>query len=86
MNRRQALALLAAAAVPPAAAARKYHIIDPHVHVWKNDARFPWSKETANPPVQDATPEMLIDLMRANGVEKTVIVQVRKPLRWCATK
>lgn len=69
MNRRQVLAILAAAA-------GKYRIIDPHVHVWKNDARFPWAKETTNPPVQDATPEMLIDLMRANGVEKTVIVQV----------
>ncbi len=76
INRRQALATIAAAAVPPAAAAGKYRIIDPHVHVWTNDARFPWAKETANPPVQDATPEMLIDLMRANGVEKTVIVQV----------
>ena len=32
-------------------------IIDPHVHVWKNDPKFPWAKETINPPNNDATPE-----------------------------
>ena len=51
-------------------------IIDPHVHVWKNDPKFPWAKETINPPKDDATPEMLLDLMNKNGVEKTVLVQV----------
>ncbi|MBI1924876.1 amidohydrolase [Candidatus Poribacteria bacterium] len=51
-------------------------IIDPHVHVWKNDPRFPWAPETTHPPTQDATPEMLLELMAANGVEKTVLVQV----------
>lgn len=51
-------------------------IIDPHVHVWKNDPQFPWAKESANPPKFDATPEILLDLMEANGVEKTVLVQV----------
>jgi L-fuconolactonase len=59
-----------------AAQDRKYRIIDPHVHVWKNDPDYPWAKETANPPAADATPEMLLERMRANGVEKTVIVQV----------
>ncbi|MGH9721519.1 MAG: amidohydrolase family protein [Bryobacteraceae bacterium] len=54
----------------------KYRIIDPHVHVWKKDPRYPWAKETTRPPEQDATPEMLIELMRANGVDKTVIIQV----------
>ena len=29
-----------------------------------------------NPPTQDASAEMLLDLMKANGVEKTVLVQV----------
>ncbi|HWB84147.1 MAG TPA: amidohydrolase family protein [Bryobacteraceae bacterium] len=58
------------------AGTRKYRIIDPHVHVWINDPRYPWAKETANPPAKDRSPEMLLDLMRANGVEKTVIVQV----------
>lgn len=51
-------------------------IIDPHVHVWKNDPAFPWAPETTNPPTEDRTPEMLLKLMAANGVEKTVIVQV----------
>ena len=44
-------------------------IIDPHVHVWKNDPQFPWARER-NHPREDATPEMLLDLMEANGVEK----------------
>lgn len=51
-------------------------IIDPHVHVWKADPAFPWAKETTHPPAQDATPEMLLELMTAHGVEKTVLVQV----------
>jgi len=51
-------------------------IVDPHVHVWKNDARYPWPKEVANPPKEDALPETLLQLMKANGVEKTVIVHV----------
>ena len=51
-------------------------IIDPHVHVWKNDPRFPWAPETTNPPEEDATAETLLALMAANGVEKTVLVQV----------
>ncbi len=53
----------------------KMRIIDPHVHVWKNDPQFPWARER-NHPREDATPEMLLDLMKENGVEKTVIVQV----------
>jgi L-fuconolactonase len=51
-------------------------IIDPHVHVWKNDPLFPWAPETAHPPAEDATAEMLLDLMAQNGVERTVLVQV----------
>ena len=51
-------------------------VIDPHVHVWKNNPAFPWARETRNPPSQDATPQMLLDLMGANGVERTVLVQV----------
>jgi L-fuconolactonase len=51
-------------------------IIDPHVHVWKNDPAFPWAPETVHPPSHDATPEMLLELMAASGVEKTVLVQV----------
>ncbi len=58
-------------AEPPA-----LRIVDPHVHVWKNDKRYPWPKEVANPPKEDALPETLLQLMKVNGVEKTVIVHV----------
>jgi predicted TIM-barrel fold metal-dependent hydrolase len=51
-------------------------IIDPHVHVWKNDANYPWPKDLANPPKEDALPTTLLQLMKDNGVEKTVIVHV----------
>ncbi len=51
-------------------------IIDPHVHVWTNDPAFPWPAQTANPPREDRTPEMLLQLMETHGVEKTVLVQV----------
>jgi len=54
----------------------KLRIIDPHVHVWKNDARYPWPADLAKPPSEDALPETLLGLMQANGVEKTVIVHV----------
>jgi L-fuconolactonase len=50
-------------------------IIDPHVHVWKHDPQFPFA-EGARVPERDATPETLLDLMKANGVSKTVIIQV----------
>src|SRR5580765_8441875 len=70
LTRRQALAALAAPTV------NRYPIIDPHVHVWKRDPRYPWAKETKRSPEKDATPEMLLDLMRANSVARTVIIQV----------
>jgi L-fuconolactonase len=72
LTRRQAFAVLAS----PIMLQNKYPIIDPHVHVWKHDPRYPWAKETTNPPAKDATPEMLLELMRANGVSRTVLIQV----------
>lgn len=74
LTRRQVLAGLA---VVPSLAGKPagYRIIDSHVHVWKKDPRYPWAAG-AKPPAKDATPEMLLDLMRANGVAKTVIIQV----------
>ncbi len=54
----------------------KHRVIDSHVHVWKADPRFPWAKETKRPPAEDRSAEMLLELMKANGVEKTVIIQV----------
>jgi L-fuconolactonase len=58
-----------------ASGAPNYRIIDSHVHVWKADPRFPWA-QGQKPPQKDATPEMLLGLMKANGVERTVIIQV----------
>jgi predicted TIM-barrel fold metal-dependent hydrolase len=52
-----------------------YRILDPHVHVWVNDPRYHWAKETTEPPQVDATPDMLLELMKANGVARTVLVQ-----------
>src|ERR1035438_3330260 len=72
ISRRDALKLAAAAAVAPAAG---YRIIDPHVHVWKHDPQFPFATGQRVPD-RDATPETLLGLMKANGVEKTVIIQV----------
>ena len=51
-------------------------IVDPHVHVWKNDPAFPWPAENTKPPAEDRTAEMLLELMAANGIDKTVLVQV----------
>ena len=65
-----------AASLGVATGAPSYRIIDPHVHVWVNDPKYPWAKETTQPPKEDATPDMLLALTRANGVAKTVIIQV----------
>lgn len=71
---------MAAASAPlmatPMATPVSYPIFDPHVHVWKADPRFPWAKETTHPPAKDATPEMLLAHMKANGVTRTVLIQV----------
>jgi L-fuconolactonase len=68
-TRREILQMAIAATLPES------RIIDPHVHVWKHDARFPFAPG-AKVPDYDATPEMLLELMKANGVAKTVIIQV----------
>ena len=52
-----------------------YSILDPHVHVWKHDAQFPFAAG-AKVPEYDATPEALLALMKQNGIRKTVIIQV----------
>ena len=49
--------------------------IDSHVHVWAHDPRFPFA-EGAKVPRGDFSVERLIGLMRANGVDRTVIIQV----------
>lgn len=50
-------------------------MIDSHVHVYERSPRFPYAAGQKHPD-QDATAEMLIELMRANGVARTVIIQV----------
>ena len=65
-------------ALPATASAQsspKYRIIDPHVHVWVRDPHYPWAAETKDAPQTDRTPVMLLELMRANNVERTVLVQ-----------
>ena len=71
MTRRTLLKFAAAAALP----AQGVGIVDSHVHVWKHDPKYPFAPG-ANVPARDATPEMLLALMKANGVSKTVIIQV----------
>jgi len=65
--------LLGAAALSPFMT--DYSIIDPHVHVWKHDPAYPFA-EGARVPDRDAAPETLLELMKANGVSRTVIIQV----------
>jgi len=57
------------------ALAADQRILDPHVHVWKHDPAFPFA-EGARVPPRDAAPETLLELMKANGVARTVIIQV----------
>jgi L-fuconolactonase len=59
----------------PLLAEPAYRIIDPHVHVWKHDPQYPFA-QGANAPARDATPETLLDLMKVNGVSRTVLIQV----------
>ncbi len=75
MTRRQ-FTTLAAGAPAAAQVPARFRVVDPHVHAWKRDPRYPWAKETTNPPAEDALPETLLDLMAANGVSHTVIVHV----------
>src|SRR5262249_6671750 len=76
-----ATVVTAGAGGPAAAEDRPPRVLDPHVHVWKNDPRYPWPKEVKEPPKEDALPETLLRLMEAHGVEKTVLPHVI-PHRW----
>ncbi|MGB3628040.1 MAG: hypothetical protein WBA18_00995 [Terracidiphilus sp.] len=50
-------------------------VVDSHVHVFEHNPQFPFAPG-AHPPAEDATPEKLLSLMHANGVARTVIIQV----------
>src|SRR5258708_114965 len=60
---------------PLIAMAAETRLIDPHVHVWKHDPAFPFA-QGANVPARHAAPETLLALMKANGIAKTVLIQV----------
>jgi predicted TIM-barrel fold metal-dependent hydrolase len=64
-------ALLAGAAIDAMAA--DYRILDPHVHVWKHDAAFPFA-QGANVPARDAAPENAIFAIECAGhlAERTI--------------
>lgn len=78
MSRRTFLATLGALSLVKQVV--KHHkpapIVDAHVHVWVRDPRYSWAPETKAPPERDASAETLIELMKASGVKRTVIIQV----------
>jgi predicted TIM-barrel fold metal-dependent hydrolase len=76
-TRREFIATSCAAALarPVDVATASIPFIDSHVHVWKHDPQYPFATG-ANVPPEDASAEMLLNLMRANNVEHTVIIQV----------
>lgn len=59
-----------------AGAGTPFPIVDSHVHLWKNDPRYPWPADLKTRPTEDALPETLLALMRAHGVDRTVVVHV----------
>jgi len=73
-SRRQFLASAAATIALPSAAVPA-PLIDSHVHVWKHDPAFPFAAGAAPPP-EDATVDQLLELMQANQVLRTVLIQV----------
>jgi predicted TIM-barrel fold metal-dependent hydrolase len=76
-TRRHFVAISAAAALATRTFAQTQPIpfIDSHVHVWKTDPAFPFATG-AHPSPSDASVETLLDLMQANQVSRTVIIQV----------
>jgi len=78
MNRREfglGTIAVAMAGTAPSYGLAKYRILDPHVHVWVNDPHYPWAAGTKDAPQTNRAPDMLLGLMRANQVERTVLVQ-----------
>lgn len=77
-----AVALPAAAILPACAsltspdAQKGPLLIDSHVHVWKADPRYPFASGASVPEGVDASAETLLELMKANGVSRTVLIQV----------
>lgn len=76
-SRRRFLIASAAATVTPLASATTSAspLIDSHVHVWRHDPNLPFAPK-AKPPADDASVEQLLELMHANHVLRTVLIQV----------
>lgn len=74
-SRRRFLYASAAATIAPLQPAPVTPLIDSHVHVWKHDPTLPFAPGT-HPPAEDASAEMLLELMQANRVARTVLIQV----------
>jgi predicted TIM-barrel fold metal-dependent hydrolase len=74
-SRRRFLASAAASIAPLPSAAMPTPLIDSHVHVWKHDPAFPFAAG-ATPPPEDASVDQLLELMQANQVLRTVLIQV----------
>ena len=72
MNRREFS--FAGLAVAATAKTHTYRIVDSQIHVWTTDPKFPWAPGT-KVPKESRTPQMALDLMKANGVERTVMAQ-----------
>lgn len=79
LSRRSFLRLSPAALLAPTMLASQTQnrgaAVDAHVHVFKRDPEFPYAPG-AHPPAEDASAETLIELMRANGIARTVLIQV----------
>jgi predicted TIM-barrel fold metal-dependent hydrolase len=83
MNRRHFLAASIASSLTRRLAAsfaspitdKQSLLIDSHVHVWKHDPAFPFA-QGAHPAPENASVETLLELMQANGVDRTVLIQV----------
>ena len=58
----------------PAAPAKPI-LIDSHVHVFQRSLQFPYARG-AHIPEEEAPVETLIELMQANGVSRTVLIQM----------
>ncbi|HYM11203.1 MAG TPA: amidohydrolase family protein [Bryobacterales bacterium] len=71
-----AASLAVESAARASAAKPAMRIIDPHVHVWTQDPRYPWAQKNAKAPRPEALPATLLELMKANGVSHTVLIQV----------
>jgi L-fuconolactonase len=75
MNRRRFVAGTLVSAAAASSLRPQPRLIDSHVHVWKRDDHFPFATG-AKPPEGDFSAEALLALMAANGVSRTVLIQV----------